>query len=30
MGMHSTTVAGEVKLPGEKHLKELANEFGVK
>ncbi|MDT8413283.1 MAG: type II toxin-antitoxin system HipA family toxin [Vicingaceae bacterium] len=29
-GMHSTTVAGEGKLPGEKQLKELANEFGVK
>lgn len=29
-GMHSTTVAGEGKLPGEKQLIALAQEFGVK
>jgi len=28
-GMHSTTVAGEGKLPGEKQLIALAQEFGV-
>jgi serine/threonine-protein kinase HipA len=29
-GMHSTTVAGESKAPGTKHLLELATDFGVK
>lgn len=29
-GMHSTTVAGESVNPTEKHIKELAHEFGVK
>ncbi len=29
-GFHSTTVAGEGKSPGSKHLLELANIFGVK
>lgn len=29
-GHHSTMVAGESKSPGEKHLMELANHFGVK
>jgi serine/threonine-protein kinase HipA len=29
-GMHSTTVAGEGKFPGEKQLLELASDFGVK
>ena len=28
--MHSTTVAGEGQNPGEKQLKELAVDFGVK
>jgi len=29
-GMHSTMIAGESKSPGEQHLLELANTFGVK
>lgn len=28
-GMHSTTIAGVGKLPGEKHIRELAHEFDV-
>ena len=29
-GMHSTMIAGESKSPGQQHLLELANTFGVK
>lgn len=29
-GMHSTMIAGESKSPGEQHLMELANTFGIK
>ena len=29
-GMHSTMIAGESKAPGQQHLLELANTFGVK
>lgn len=29
-GMHSTMIAGESKSPGEQHLLELANTFGIK
>ncbi len=29
-GMHSTMIADETKSPGEQHLLELANTFGVK
>ena len=29
-GFHSTTIAGESKNPGIKHLNELAKHFGVK
>ncbi len=28
--MHSTMIAGESKAPGQQHLLELANTFGVK